>query len=186
MQIQLRHSKYLSGTCNRHDIMNIGNQSGITAFCHPAISLYSIENYIISRQFHNILPRARLKLNIGDHCTKDNIHNDILNSHKSITTVNHNHDSFTENWNNPIKHDSISQGKSSSTHFKQFKQFQDGGCFKMSKYQYGWNSKMASKSNIAASMKCQLIQENTFIAWRQYQGNSYNTNWYDLTITRRE
>ena len=30
----------------------------------------------------------------------------------------------------------------------------------MSEYQYGWNSKMASKSNMAAIMKCQLIHEN--------------------------
>ena len=56
----------------------------------------------------------------------------------------------------------------------------------MSEYQYGWNSKMASKSNMVAIMKCQLIQENTTITWRQYQGNNYNTNWYKLTGTRRE
>ena len=43
---------------------------------------------------------------------------------------------------------------------------------------------MASKSNKVAIMKCQLIQDNTNITWRQYQGNSYNTNWYELTSTR--
>ena len=43
---------------------------------------------------------------------------------------------------------------------------------------------MASKSNMMAIMKCQLIQDNTNITWRQYQGNSYNTNWYELTSTR--
>ena len=87
------------------------------------------------------------------------------------------------NWNNSIKHDSISQGKSSLT---QFKQFQNGGYFNAAEYQHGWNSKMASKSNMAAIIKCQLIQENAIITWRQYQENGYNTNWYDLTITLRE
>ena len=43
--------------------------------------------------------------------------------------------------------------------------------------QYGWNSKIASKSNMAAIIKCQLIQENNIIAWRQYQGNSYDPSW---------
>ena len=51
---------------------------------------------------------------------------------------------------------------------------------------WGWNSKMASKSNMAAIMKCQLIQENAIITWRQSQGNSYNTDWYKLTSTRLE
>ena len=56
----------------------------------------------------------------------------------------------------------------------------------MAEYQYGWNSKMAAKSNMAAIMKCQLIKENIIITWRENQGNSYNTNWYKLTSTRLE
>ena len=56
----------------------------------------------------------------------------------------------------------------------------------MAEYQYGRNSKMASKSNMAAIMKYQLIQENTSITWRQSQGNSYNTNSHDLTHWGRD
>ena len=37
----------------------------------------------------------------------------------------------------------------------------------MAEYQYSWNPKMASKSNMALIMKCQLIQENNIIMWRQ-------------------
>ena len=38
----------------------------------------------------------------------------------------------------------------------------------MAEYQYSWNSKMASKSNMAAIMKCQLIPKN-IIMWRQHK-----------------
>ena len=38
----------------------------------------------------------------------------------------------------------------------------------MAEYQYIWNSKMASKSNMAAIMKCQLIPKN-IIMWRQHK-----------------
>ena len=44
----------------------------------------------------------------------------------------------------------------------------------MAETQYDWNSNMVSKSKIAAIIKCQLIQENNVIAWRQYYRNSYN------------
>ena len=39
----------------------------------------------------------------------------------------------------------------------------------MAEDQYSWNSKMASKSNMAAIMKCQLIPENDIIMWRQHK-----------------
>ena len=43
MQIQPQQSKRLSGTCNMHDNMNIGNQP---AFYDRANSQYSVDNYI--------------------------------------------------------------------------------------------------------------------------------------------
>ena len=39
---------------------------------------------ITSRQIHYILPRARLKLNVGDRYTRGHIHSDVQNSHRSI------------------------------------------------------------------------------------------------------
>ena len=73
---------------------------------------------------------------------------------------------FTVNRNNTIKQRFYWENKSS---LAQFKQFQNGGYFKMAEYQYSWNSKMASKSNMAAIMKCQLIPENDIIMWRQHK-----------------
>ena len=51
MQITPQKSKHLSGTCNVHGNMNIGNQP---AFYDPANSQYSVDNYItaITKQFN--------------------------------------------------------------------------------------------------------------------------------------
>ena len=48
----------------------------------------------------------------------------------------------------------------------------------MAEYQYSWNSKMASKSNMAAIMKCQLIPEKISLCDGNTR-NNFNPNQYE-------
>ena len=76
--------------------------------------------------------------------------------------------SFTVNRNNTIKQHFYWEKQVIISTVQTIPKWRNGGYFKMVEYQYIWNSKMASKSNMAAIMKCQLIPEN-IIMWRQHK-----------------